>query len=139
MLLEDFRLSTKGDVEIYTIDSQGNKTLAAHINNAITASAKQVLANILAGTSGADQISDIGLFITTDTPANRVVRPVSFRTLIDVDRVQFDAIYEPASFTGTVVAADISSPIGTFAKVTALSFTKQPAEGVLISWKVKIL
>ena len=137
-MLESFKIDTQGEVSIYAIEGE-KKTLISVVKNALTSTAKQVIANILAKTEGAGEMSEIGLFIGTDVPANRVVRPIFSYTLIAVDRVQFDAQFEAASFTGIIAAADIASPFASFAKVTGLSITKQPTEGILVSWKIKIV
>jgi len=137
-MLEAYKFNTQGDVFIYAI--RGEETiLLQHVKNALQPLAQEIIANILAKTVGASSLNEIGLYIGSETPGGAIVRPIIAYTLIDVDRVQFDAIFEEASFSGTIVTAEISSSIGVFAKVQGLSLTKAPTEKILISWKIKII
>lgn len=137
-MLQALNFNTEGIVEIYALEADNKRRLLV-TKNSLAPTYKAVIANILARTSGANALTEIGLYIGSDTPTARVVRPITTYLLIEPERVQFDAIFEESSFQGTIVSSDITSSIGQFAKITGLSLTKSPTDRILISWKVKIL
>jgi|SRR5882757_5989121 len=105
-------------------------------DNAIQATAKEIVSKALIGnvTGLIDTIElyNLGILICS--------RPVTVKSIVNATEVEFDALFDAASFNSHVDEARLkASALGYFSIVTGVDITKTSIQSILVSWTIQIV
>lgn len=123
----------KGKVKMYIIDDKG-KTLVYDDPNTVVANAKEILAHVLGGDNGY-ALDTIHVSISSSIVASDTSLQVSYP---GINVVQFDAVFNEASFNGVVDEIFLeSSGGGQFATIGGLVVAKTATQKLGITWEIE--